>query len=172
MDICSGCDSNCFYPGCFIPVLIFAFHSIASPSFFFLLLTFSQFPFSLLSIPNTFTHILKNDWQMWTELFPSSKISCNRRMAGKHTGLDAQIGVVRLRVGWGTDGGIDFKWRKELVDGTEWSKMYFWCCWLTLLTYRIHRGHKVYWRQTFNAYVLLWSTLFSIVVNVFASLTN
>lgn len=88
-------------------------------SFFFLLLslplTFSQLLPPLLLIPNAHTHLLKNDQQMWTELFPSSKISCDRRMAGKRTGLDIQAGGVK-----GVMMGDCWRNRLEVEEGIAW----------------------------------------------------
>lgn len=77
-------------------------------SFYFLFSTLSLFlcvPLTLsllfsFKAEHTHTPLLKNDYQMWTEPFPSPKISHDRRMTGKCAGLVSQTR-------WGSDGGIN-----------------------------------------------------------------
>lgn len=114
-------------------------YSVLCPPFHvtLLMLTWPMccFLFSYPSIQNTW--LLQSGQLKWTELFPLSKISHSKRMAGRRAGLAAQTAWTGRW--WATAAVIDEECRKESADGTRWSAGYFQCCSHTSLTHRKHK---------------------------------
>lgn len=98
-------------------------------------LTFVLLTFSYPSIQNT--RLLQSGQLKWTALFPPSKISCSKRMAGRRAGLAAQTAWTGRW--WAAAAVIEEKCRKESADGTRWSAGYFQCCSHTPLTHGKHK---------------------------------